>query len=230
MMAETALIIGLGEVGKALSEVLGAVHHLMLIDLISEPLVQRVDVMHICFPYNDKFIDEVRRYQALYEPPHTVIHSTVPPGTSERCGACHSPVIGIHPHMAESLRTFTKFIGGPDASNVADHFRAAGMRVYLFDDARTTELMKILSTTFYAVCIEYAKDVKRLCRELGVPFEAWTLWTDNYNAGYGALGHAEYTRPNLVPVERTIGGHCCLPNCELLETDFTELVKRRNKR
>ena len=89
--------------------------------------------------------------------------------------------------------------------------------------------MKQLSTTFYGVLIEYTKEVKRLCFELNVPFEFWTLWTENYNKGYKELGFPEYTRPNLSPIMTKIGGHCVLPNAYLLKSDFAKFISERNK-
>ena len=104
------------------------------------------------------------------------------------------------------------------------------MKVYLFDKAETTEAMKIFSTSFYGLLNEYNKDVKRWCDKNKVPYEAWTLWTQNYNEGYKRLGYPEYTRPLLVPIMRKLGGHCLLPNCDLLKTEFSQLVKRLNQK
>jgi hypothetical protein len=228
-LKEVALIIGAGQIGQALHEVLYPVHAVTLLDVHTDKeYLFPVDVMHITFPY-DNFVSEVQRYQSMYKPTHTVIHSTVLPGTSRQCGASHSPVVGLHPFLAESLLTFTKFIGGPDASSVADHFRYAGMRVYLFDKAEVTEVMKLRSTEFYALCIEYVKDVKRQCLKQGIPFEAWTLWTQNYNQGYADLGYREYQRPNLAPMLKEIGGHCLLPNLELMSTAFSRFLSTRKE-
>ena len=229
----TALVVGCGEVGRALVQVLTSAHEVFMIDkdrgIDARGMARNVDVMHVCFPYSDGFVDAVDVYDQEYQPKHLIIHSTVPVGTSVRCSASHSPVIGLHPNLVQSLRTFTKFIGGPDSGPAAEHLRRAGMRVYVFDKAETCELMKLMSTLYYATCIEFTKDVKRMCGDAGVPFEAWTLWTDNYNAGYQALGRAEYTRPNLTHIPGTIGGHCLLPNADLLDGDFAELVRRRNE-
>lgn len=227
------LIVGFGQIGQALYKVLHPHYeHIAICDpLVNNGLVEITDyyIMHICFPYHNKFIWDVKRYQNSCDPEWTVIHSTVPPGTSRACDAIHSPVIGLHPNLAESLLTFTKFLGGEQASLVADYFRKAGMKVYLFDKQETTEALKIMSTTFYALLVEYTKQVKQHCDDLSIPFSAWTLWTDNYNDGYLELGYPEYLRPNLVPMMKKLGGHCILPNCELLENDFTKLIQERNK-
>jgi len=187
--------------------------------------------MHICFPYSSTFVHDVGEYQRRYGPEITVIHSTVPVGTSRQCGAVHSPVIGIHPNLEQSLATFTKFVAGAQASEVAKHLMRCGIRCYVMADQETTELLKLLSTTFYGLCIEWTKHVKEMCNEVGAPFEAFTLWTQAYNQGYQQMGHPEFTRPMLVPMEGRIGGHCVLPNLELLPggDPFVELIKGRNE-
>lgn len=219
------LVIGNGEIGKAMSRIFDC-EGINKDDITRE---SSYDILHICIPFNDKFIDIVREYQERFQPKHTIIHSTVKPGTTRLLNAINSPCLGIHPFLEPGIRTFTKFLGGEKASEVANEFRKFGLTVYLFDKPETSELMKILDTTFYGVCIEYTKDVKKQCELLGVPFEAWTLWTNNYNEGYKKLGHPEYTRPNLVPIMKPQGGHCTVPNCALVDTEFTRLVKRLNE-
>lgn len=225
------LIIGYGEIGKSLDEALN--YETTAIDsggVLSGTFVvtKEAEIMHICFPYSDKFIEQVKGYQEKYQPKYTVIHSTVPVGTSRQLGAIHSPVIGIHPHLTQSLKTFTKFLGGEQASEVADYFRRSGIKVCITDKPETTELMKILDTTHYGIEIEYVKDIKKQCDKFGVPFEMWSVWVNNYNWGYEVLGYPEYKKPNLTPIMTRQGGHCVLQNCEILETEFTKLIKRLN--
>lgn len=218
------LIVGTGQVGQALREILEDYYETEGID--GEKIDFEPEIMHICFPYSDSFVEEVKRYQEQYDPQYTVIHSTVPPGTSRKCNSIHSPVRGIHPNLKEGLLTFKKFIGGEDASEVADYFRRAGMKVYLTDSQEATELIKIDSTNWYGLCIEKTKDTKRLCDKHDVPFELFSLWTEDYNEGYEELGHPEYKRPNLVPIMKEIGGHCVLDNLGYLKSKFTKLVKK----
>ncbi len=220
------LIIGFGEVGEALYEIL--INTKPDILDMEEGVTETFEIIHICFPYSEHFVKEVKRYQRKYKPKYTVIHSTVPVGTSKECDAIHSPIVGIHPYLVKSIETFTKFLGGKDADKVADHFRKAGIKVYVTDKSETTELMKIMSTDFYGLCIEYTKEVKKMCDKYKVPFEMWTLWTNNYNQGYTVLGHPEFNRPNLIPITKKIGGHCILPNLLYIDNDFTKLIRKRN--
>lgn len=215
------LIIGAGEVGSALAEVLKD-YAPILIDQMGDygqiHPEDTVHIMHICFPYSEDFINQVEQYQAKYEPHYTIVHSTVPVGTSTKLGAIHSPIRGLHPHLAEGIRTFIKFIGGPQASEVADYFRRAGLRVHLSDTPETTEAFKLFDTEYYRACIEFTQRVKNYCDEHHLPFhEVYTIGNQTYNEGYTALGHPEFVRPVLQPIMKEIGGHCVLPNKKLLE-------------
>ena len=210
-----SIVVGDGEIGKSLHSVIGG-------DITGVTILPaRYDIIHICFPYDKTFEEEVKRYQELFLPKYTVIHSTVPVGTSKELGAVHSPCLGIHPHLGESLKTFTKFLGGEKAGEVADYFRRLGIKVFITDKSETTELMKILDTTHYGIEIEYVKDIKRQCDKYGVPFEMWSIWVKNYNSGYEKLGYPEYKKPDLIPNMQKISGHCVQQNAELIETRFT---------
>ncbi len=218
-----SIIIGNGEIGKSLHKVIGG-------DIRGKEAewARGYDIIHICFPYSSEFIEQVKGYQKGYNPKYTVIHSTVPVGTSRKCNAINSPCLGVHPYLEESFKTFTKYLGGENAGEVADYFRRANIKVYITDKPETTELMKLLCTTKYGIDIEYAKDVKRQCDKYGVPFEMWTLWTGNYNHGYRKLGQGQFVRPNLIPNMQKINGHCVLPNTELIDTPFTQILKDLN--
>lgn len=211
------LIIGAGEVGTALAAVLKD-YDPSLIDKGEDIHPDWVEILHVAFPYSDKFIEYVKEYQEKYKPKYTVIHSTVPVGTSSQLDAVHSPIRGLHPNLESGIRVFVKFLGGKQASEVADYFRRAGLRVQLFDRPETTEAMKLWDTTYYGVCIDFAKRVKTYCDKHGLNFhEVYTLANQSYNEGYSALGHPEFVRPVLQPIMKPTGGHCIEPNKELLK-------------
>lgn len=224
------LIIGAGEIGKSLYNVFKEQYETTIRD-IEDPEIEpnKVDIMHVTIPYSTLFTEIVKEYQEKYNPKYTVVHSTVPAGICRELGVIHSPVVGLHPHLAESLKVFTKFLSGPQASEVAQYFRRAGIKVYLTDKQDSTELMKALSTTYYGMMIEFTKEVKRLCDEKEVPFELWTIWTDNYNKGYTKLGYPEYVRPNLVPIMTKVGGHCILPNLKFIDSKISQYITERNE-
>lgn len=216
-----SLIVGLGEVGSALNELLSCHYEVDVVDKSFQSysaLNDGYDIMHICFPYSDKFIENVKEYQDKYKPKYTVIHSTVPVGTSSAVSSVHSPIRGIHPHLREGIETFVKFLGGPQASEVADYFRRAGMRVCLYNKSETTEALKLFDTEYYRACLEFVQRVKRYCDKHNLSFhEVYTIPNETYNSGYTELGHSEYVRPVLQPIMTEIGGHCVLPNKKLID-------------
>lgn len=226
------VVIGKGEIGSSISYLFE--YTSFEYDILDGPLEkgkypEECKILNICFPYNKDFVKQVKQYQKKFNPEYTVIHSTVPVGTSRKCNAIHSPVVGIHPHLTESIKTFKKFFSGPNASEVADIFKRQGVHPYVTDKQETTELMKILCTTNYALNIEYTKEAKLLCDKYGVPFEMFTIWNNNYNDGYDKLGYPEYHRYNLVPLMKKQGGHCTLNNLKLLKSKFVDFLKEITK-
>jgi len=223
------LIIGNGQIGKSLYNVLIKTTDVEIIDKEWFSTEGLLDFLHITFGYDENFEKEVFKYQETYQPKHTIIHSTVPVGTSKRLKAVHSPVIGIHPYLEESIETFTKFVGGEGVDEVADMFRKCGIKIQKSQKSETTEFAKLQSTLFYGVCIEFVKEMETLCDKHNIPFsEAYTLWTQTYNEGYKKLGHPEYNRPILQPLQKKMGGHCVKPNLKLSESKFAKFIDERN--
>ena len=112
-----------------------------------------------------------------------------------------------------------------------DYLNRAGIRTQVFASPETTELAKVLCTTRYGWAIMEMKETARLCEQYGVPFhEVYTEWNNNYNDSYARLGELRFLRPTLFPLPGEIGGHCVIPNCELLPGDFlTDTLKGRNR-
>lgn len=176
------------------------------------------DILHICFGYSDKFIEQVKEYQKTYPTEFTVIHSTVPVGTSRELNAIHSPIRGIHPNLKSGILTFPKFLGGLRVSQIADYFRRANIKVILYDKSETTEALKLFDTEYYKTCVEFTQRVKLFCDKNNLNFsEVYTLPNQTYNEGYTKLGMSEVVRPVLQPIMKEIGGHCLVPNSKLIK-------------
>mgnify|MGYP001593748532 CR=1 FL=1 len=218
------IIVGYGEVGKALAKVLEQ-YKPEIIDpqMGLHSASVNCDILHITFPFSDKFVEQVEEYKLNHTPKYVVIHSTVPVGTCQELGAISSPIRGLHPNLEGGIRTFVKFIGGEQASEVADYFRKAGLRVILFDKAETAEAFKLYDTTYYKVCIDFAHRVKKFCEENDLNFhEVYSLPNQTYNEGYTQLGYPEYIRPVLQPIKGPIKGHCVLPNEAIIKSQETK--------
>src|SRR5947208_5648142 len=105
-MAPTIAVVGLGEVGRPLAELIErAGGDVLRIDVepLTLPEPGALDVMHVCFPFEiPDFVGEVARYATRLEPRLTVVNSTVAVGTTraihEQTGVriAHSPVRGKH--------------------------------------------------------------------------------------------------------------------------------------
>lgn len=230
-MTKISIIVGAGEVGKALFWVLKYHYPVRLIDKETVHFSESVDVVHICFPYHGKeFVDDVREYQKRYKPRFMVIHSTVPVGITRKCKAFHSPVRGIHPRLKESLLTFVKYLAPPN-KELEDYFKKAGFEIKMIDEPETTEALKLWSTTQYGLSIMLEKEIYKWCKKRNIPFDiVYTDANQTYNKGYSKLGWKHVLRPILKEMPGKIGGHCIISNCELLKSEIAKLILKRNKK
>lgn len=219
-------VIGLGEVGRAIQGVLGAPGYDIHGPGTSLP-DDSVDVLHVCYPYSENFVDITREYCEKVQPLYLVIHSTVPVGTSALLGAVHSPVRGVHPNLGRGVVVFPKWFGGEGAGYVSHYFSDAGCEVRIFDDSRVTEAMKLWDTTQYGLMIAIEKEIHQYCEDNGLDFdEIYTKANQEYNDAYRYLGMGHVARPVLRHMDGPIGGHCVLANLELLKHPIGDLVKK----
>ena len=218
-------IIGYGEIGRAVDEVYkakGLQTHIK--DLDKDEGLDECRFLHICIPFSDSFITTVSDYAKQLEPEFLIIHSTVPPGTTDSITGCsnvvHSPVRGIHPNLYEGLITFPKVVAGKDCTTVAEHFRSdLGLTVREYDQAKTSEASKLLSTTYYGLCIAFHEYANTICEDNDLCFdEVMTEWNMDYNQGYKELGINNVVRPVLYAPKGKIGGHCVVPNANILKS------------
>lgn len=219
------LIIGAGQIGTALKTVFEQEHPTYLRDLENVPM-QGIEILHIAFPYSPEFITQVLGYVEQYAPKLTIIHSTVPTGTTEKCGphVVHSPVRGRHPNLVYEMPLYPKFIGGVDLFDVdraAQFFEACQWRVVTCTSPRVTEMLKLISNVHMGLEIAWRQETQRFFEELAEK-ESWeefyTLWEDSYYEGYKRLGQHQLYRPRMAA--QSIGGHCILQCVEMLRGEF----------
>jgi UDP-N-acetyl-D-mannosaminuronate dehydrogenase len=210
------LVIGKGEVGSALVEILDA----DWIDLHDRSIsLPQPEYVHIAVPYSEQFDGVVRRHAGEHPQALMVVHSTVPVGTCERLGVVHSPCRGMHPNLAEGIRTFMKFFGGARAEEAAKPFRALGIECRTVESSRNTEAMKLWETAQYGVFIRLMQEIREYCADHGLDFDVvYRQANETYNAGYQALGLGWCTRPVLQYQGPGIGGHCVMANARMLDS------------
>ncbi|MBK9272783.1 MAG: hypothetical protein IPM48_14455 [Saprospiraceae bacterium] len=222
------LIIGNGEIGKALFKVLER-YEPKICD--TEGIRGKFDVLHVAFPYSDSFVGSVLSYKKRFGARLVIIHSTVKVGTTGQIGefCVHSPVRGVHPNLAEGIMTFVKHFGGEMANEASKIFEDVGVETRVHENPETTEMMKILDTTYYGWNILFMKEVKRICDEYGLDFnDVYTVPNEEYNEGYMLLGKPNVRRPVLEYMEGKIGGHCVINNTFLFDDWLTNTLKERN--
>ena len=217
-------ILGYGEVGKAIAQFY---KNPKIKDLNRDDGLREVEILNICIPWSDNFIKIVKKEIKTIKPRLTIIHSTIFPGATREIGGStkalvvHSPVRGIHPNLYEGIKTFVKYIGADKkiAGKLAkEHLESLGIKTKVFQPSITTEIGKLLDTSYYALCIAWHGEMKKICDEAGVDFnEAVTDLNKTYNEGYKKLGMSQVVRPVLYPPKKGINGHCMIPNAETLK-------------
>lgn len=240
------LIIGYGEIGKSIGKVLeqAGVDYDAFDNAFPCAVEGDYNVMHVCVPFSKKFVKSILNYVGLHRPNYVVIHSTVDIGTtrklqekSESGWFVHSPVVGVHPNLYDGLITFTKFFGAPiqqAAEDMSNYFNLTlGLNTRVMESSETTEMAKLLSTTYYGWNITFNKEVALLCDEYGLDFnQVYNEWNENYNRGYKILNMNNVIRPILKYVPGKIGGHCIMPNVEILKNKFSiaKIIKKLSRK
>jgi UDP-N-acetyl-D-mannosaminuronate dehydrogenase len=230
-VSQTVVIVGLGEVGKPLLEIIKTRHEVFGVDIGLAAPVKRCDVMHVCFPFRDqKFVAQVMEYIVLYQPALTIINSTVAPGTSRRiadesgASVVNSPVRGKHARMREEMLHYTKFIGALDpesAARAVQHFQSVGMKTKVLGSPEATEIAKLTETTYFGIMIAWAQEVERYCREVGASYDEVVSFYEEIKFF-----------PPVKYSPGVIGGHCVMPNIEILlqrfQSGFLEAIVQSN--
>ncbi len=228
------LIIGRGEVGNSLAEVLSPHYETHIRDVDPLPL-EGIEVLNICIPYSKNFVKIVKGYIKEYKPKLTIIHSTVPPGTTRKLKAVHSPIHGRHPNLADGIRTFIKYVGGvslPDTLKARTYLQNAGINAMIVPDPETSELSKIYCTTQYGWDIMIMREIHEACKHYGADFEfAYRLWNQFYSEGYAKLGFPQFKRYSLEYMPGKVGGHCVINNAKVLKkSKVAKLILKENDR
>ncbi len=252
MTKETVLLVGLGEIGHTLFVLFSekkqdfSVYGLDVDEAKMRELGQNrrkipstVDTLHICIPCGsvEKFADITAKYVEQYKPKLTVINSTVPPGTTLKvaakckCLVAHSPSRGVHisaEHMVWEMKRWSKYVGGADVASskaAKAHFEKLGLKVKALKSCRETELAKLFETTYRAWMITCFQEMHRISRAFGADFdEAVDFLEDTHRE--------RFDRPVMFP--GYIGGHCLIPNTELLlksyDSEMLRLILESNKK
>jgi UDP-N-acetyl-D-mannosaminuronate dehydrogenase len=231
-MKSNIMVVGLGEVGKPLYEIIREHHETIGVDIDPVELHGKCEIMHICYPFGiHDFVGQSVAYIEKYKPYLTVINSTVAPGTTRtiynKTGASvvFSPVRGKHIKMNQDMLHYAKFIGGIDeesSQKAAEHFQSIGMKTRILSSPEAAELAKLTETTYFGLMIAWAQEVERYCDQLGVNYDQVVSFYDEI---------AFFPPVKYIP--GVIGGHCVMPNIKILKTvfqsDILDVIENSNE-
>jgi hypothetical protein len=231
-------ILGYGEIGQTIHKLYdnntnSKSFQVFIKDLNKDDGFVDLDILNVSIPYNDSF-DFLKAVKDVIQTSKTklaIIHSTVAVGTIRKLkelvpqtAIVHSPCRGVHPNLYEGIMTFPKFVGAPlieDAAIAVEHLNSLNVKTILCDNSETTELAKLLDTSYYGICIAYHGEAKKACEKFGANFDqVMTTYNQTYNEGYTTLGKSNVVRPVLSAPAGGIGGHCVVENAELLSKQF----------
>jgi len=248
---ETVLVVGLGEIGRTLFELLKETDLFTVygLDLDEEKmrathqdqnkLPQKIDTMHVCLPCKNQesFVATVISYVKQFKPDLLIVNSTVPPGTTKKvqqnckCLVAHSPARGVHKspeHMKWEIKRWTKYVGGADAKAAkatCRHFEQMGLKVKTLKSCAETELAKLFETTYRAWMIACFQEMHRISRNFEADFDDAVDFLEDTH-------RVRLDRPIMFP--GVIGGHCLIPNTELLlnvyDSEFLRLILKSNEK
>ena len=249
MAKEKVLIVGLGEVGRPLFELIKEIgeYEVYGLDLDEakmktieqSSLPRNIDIMHICLPCpkKEKFITNVRNYLERFRPKLTIINSTVPPRTSmelyktsNEAQIAYSPIRGVHKgidYMKWEIKRWRKYIGGTtrQAAEAAQrHFEKVGLKTKVLASSTEAELAKLYETTYRAWMISCFQEMHRIAVHFNANFDDAVDFLEDTH-------RARLDRPVMFPGE--IGGHCLIPNTKLLlenyDSEFLRLILKSNE-
>jgi UDP-N-acetyl-D-mannosaminuronate dehydrogenase len=250
MPKNSVLIVGLGEVGSALFELFKESGKFEVYGLDSDKkktrkitgtteLPKTVDVMHVCYPYakQETFVQTTLDYMRKIKPKLTIIESTVLPGTTQKIYEAtkqpivNSPIRGMHKSletMKRDILFWSKYIGGEtkeSAEAARKHYEKLGLKVKVLKSSTETELAKLFETTYRAWMIACFQEMHRISRHFRADFnEVLDMLED--------IHRLTLNKPLHYP--DVIGGHCLIPNTELLlsayNSKFLRLILESNEK
>tara|TARA_B100000745_G_C20102657_1_gene377234 strand:+ start:145 stop:963 length:819 start_codon:yes stop_codon:yes gene_type:complete len=250
------VVAGLGEIGlpmqKLLSRIIPVVGYDKKIELINAKKLKKfenykTEILHICIPFTKNFISNILVLEKKFKPEIIVVHSTIRPTTTQKLQSklsqpiIYSPLRGVHKRKNDKLQEHKKGIsfdikryvkfysiqpnvpkGNIAAQKFSKRLRKCGLKIKKISTPVTLELAKILcDTSYYGWLINYAQLSKMIAVQYNVDYdEMWSFSEEIHKL----LGN----RPKMYP--GIIGGHCVIPNLDLIENQSLHFIKKLNKK
>lgn len=222
------LIIGNGQIGSALFCIFKDAHETYIRDIAPQTIPDIAKgVLHIAYPYSAGFERSVEDYVALYRPRLTIIHSSVPVGTTDSIKAMnvvYSPVRGRHPFLVDQIPHYVKWVAGnsEDVDIACDFFGACGLETQISTNPKTLEFAKMLSNVHMGLEIAWKQETRRMAQYFGLSHQTIEEWEQSYQDGYLDADELHLIRPMMK--SDPIGGHCILECMDMLDSGYHSLA------
>ena len=237
------VVVGLGEIGKPILKLFSKTEtivgydldkNLMNINKFKQLQNYSTSFLHIAIPVNSKFQSNIIKVYKEFNPECIVIHSTIGPGTTEKLQKkldvpiIYSATRGVHKRMLKDLTRYTKIFSisknAPRkkwaVSNFRSKFQKAGVKTKKMSKPETLELAKIICDTSYlGWLVNYAQISNNIAKEFNVNYDEMWEFSDEIHKILG-------NRPKLY--HGFIGGHCVIPNLELIHNQTLDLISKMN--
>jgi len=242
-MMKKDIVVGLGEIGLPILKILSKKEKIVGYD-VNEKLMNKdkfkkfkelpTSFLHIAIPITTKFDSNLIQLYKKFSPDCIVIHSTIPPGTTERLQKkLDSPIIysatrGVHKRMLKDLKRYTKFFAISNSApkkqwavrSFSKKMKNSGIRTKQMSKPETLELAKILCDTSYlGWLINYSQITNVIAKNFDVNYDEMWTFSDEIHKILG-------NRPKMYP--GYIVGHCVIPNLELINNKTLNLIKEMN--
>ncbi len=243
MITKKDVVCGLGEIGTPIlqliskgTETVGYDTNPRLVDKTKLSRLESVptELLHIAIPYNKNFHDNVKKLISKFKPSGVVIHSTISPGTTERLQkqvripVIYSATRGVHKRMIKDLKRYTKFYSvyswapksGWAKKIYENRMRKVSVKTKTMSSPLALELAKIIvDTSYYGWLINYAQLSNMIAIKHKVNYDEMWSFADEIHKYLG-------NRPKMFP--GFIGGHCVIPNLDLIGNDALKIIREIN--
>lgn len=242
-MSSKDVVAGLGEIGSPILQLLSNTKSAIGYD-INEKLMDKMKfqkygkldacLLHVCIPYNKNFDSNVLSLYKRFKPEGIVIHSTISPGTTSRLQSrlpiplIYSATRGVHKRMLYDMKRYVKFYAiepnAPKAKWASSTYqkllKKCGVKTKQMSKPLTLELAKIVvDTSYYGWLITYAQLSNMIAIKNRVDYDEMWSFADEIHKFLG-------NRPKMFP--GFIGGHCVIPNLDLIHHETLYLIKKLN--
>ena len=237
------VVAGLGEIGYPILKFLSKKQITVGYD-VDERLMNKskfkkfqetqTSFLHIAIPVTSKFEPNILQLYKKFKPDCIVMHSTVGPGTTEKIQEkldvplIYSATRGVHKRMLKDIKRYTKFFAisktAPKKQWATKAFsrkmKNCGVKTKQMSKPETLELAKIVCDTSYlGWLVNFAQISNVISKQYNVDYdEMWTFSEEIHKF----LGNRPKMHPGI------IGGHCVIPNLQLLRNQALTQIKEIN--